>query len=120
MMHDAVTRAISGHATPAMQLHYSTVRSSEVRTALAKGAGIATGGHVIDLAIERNAVKALIRREKFETVDEIDILVKFAEATTDGTGGWIICAGCRSLPQARCLERRPSTISRQGLGGTRC
>ena len=28
-IHDAVTRAISGHATPAMQLHYSTARGNE-------------------------------------------------------------------------------------------
>jgi hypothetical protein len=38
-IHDAVTRAISGHATPEMQLHYSTARGAEVRTALAKVAG---------------------------------------------------------------------------------
>lgn len=52
-VHDAVTRAISGHATPAMQMRYSTARSGEVRTALAKVAGIATGRDVIDLAAER-------------------------------------------------------------------
>lgn len=43
-IHDAVTRAISGHATPAMQLHYSTARGSEVKAALAKVAQIATAG----------------------------------------------------------------------------
>jgi len=52
-VHDAVTRAISGHATPAMQLHYSTARGNEVRSALAAVAGIATSGQVIDLAVER-------------------------------------------------------------------
>jgi hypothetical protein len=52
-IHDAVTRAISGHATPAMQLHYSTARGDEVRAALAQVAGIATGGNVIDLAAVR-------------------------------------------------------------------
>lgn len=52
-IHDAVTRAISGHATPAMQLHYSTARGAEVRSALANIAGIATGGQVIDLAAAR-------------------------------------------------------------------
>ena len=52
-IHDAVTRAISGHATPAMQLHYSTARGAEVRSALANIAGIATGGEVIDLAAAR-------------------------------------------------------------------
>lgn len=49
-VHDAVTRAISGHATPAMQLHYSTARGDEVRTALAQVAGIATGAKIIDFA----------------------------------------------------------------------
>src|SRR5207248_6840960 len=43
-IHDAVTRAISGHATPAMQLHYSTARGGEVKQALAKVAKIATAG----------------------------------------------------------------------------
>ncbi len=57
-VHDAVTRAISGHATPAMQLHYSTARGGEVRSALAKVAGIATGGKVIDLAAARRRKKA--------------------------------------------------------------
>src|SRR5439155_9947190 len=52
-IHDAVTRAISGHATPAMQLHYSTARGAEVRSALANIAGIATGGNVIDIATAR-------------------------------------------------------------------
>ncbi|MBK9032066.1 MAG: hypothetical protein IPL61_12205 [Myxococcales bacterium] len=54
-VHDAVTRAISGHATPAMQLHYSTARGDEVRSALAQVAGIATGAKVIDLATARRA-----------------------------------------------------------------
>jgi hypothetical protein len=40
-----------------MQLHYSTARGSEVRTALAKVASIATGGQVIDLATERRRRK---------------------------------------------------------------
>lgn len=53
-VHDAVTRAISGHATPAMQLHYSTARGAEVRAALAAVAGMATSGQIIDLAIERS------------------------------------------------------------------
>jgi hypothetical protein len=35
-VNDVVTRAISGHATEAMQRHYSTVRGDEVRTGLAK------------------------------------------------------------------------------------
>ena len=52
-IHDAVTRAISGHATPAMQLHYSTARCEEVRSALAQVAGLATAGNVIDLAAVR-------------------------------------------------------------------
>lgn len=53
-IHDAVTRAISGHATPAMQLHYSTARGGEVKQALAKVARIATGGaKVIDIETER-------------------------------------------------------------------
>ncbi len=52
-VHDAVTRAISGHATSAMQLHYSTARGDEVRTALAQVAGIATCAKVIDLAEAR-------------------------------------------------------------------
>jgi hypothetical protein len=43
-IHDAVTRAISGHATPAMQLRYSTARGGEVKEALAKVAQIATAG----------------------------------------------------------------------------
>lgn len=58
-IHDAVTRAISGHATPAMQLHYSTARGGEVKQALAKVAKIATGGgKVIDLATERRRRKS--------------------------------------------------------------
>ncbi|HEY4177971.1 MAG TPA: site-specific integrase [Kofleriaceae bacterium] len=48
-VHDAVTRAISGHATATMQLHYSTARGGEVRDALAKVASIATGADVIDI-----------------------------------------------------------------------
>ena len=52
-VHDAVTRAISGHATSAMQLHYSTARGDEVRSALAQVAGIATGAKVIDLGEAR-------------------------------------------------------------------
>jgi hypothetical protein len=48
-VHDAVTCAISGHVTPAMQLHYSTARGGEVKQALAKVASIATGGKVIDI-----------------------------------------------------------------------
>ncbi len=41
---DIVTRSISGHATPEMQRHYSTVSAAEQRAGLAK---------VIDLAVER-------------------------------------------------------------------
>jgi hypothetical protein len=53
-IHDAVTRAISGHATPAMQLHYSTARGGEVKEALAKVARIATaGGNVISIETAR-------------------------------------------------------------------
>jgi hypothetical protein len=40
-IHDVITRAISGHATEAMQRHYSTARDHEVAAGLAK---------VIDLA----------------------------------------------------------------------
>jgi integrase len=43
---DLVTRAISGHATEAMQHHYSTVAASEIRAGLAK---------VIDIATARRA-----------------------------------------------------------------
>lgn len=52
-IHDAVTRAISGHSTPAMQLHYSTARGGEVKQALAKVANIATGAKVIDIGAAR-------------------------------------------------------------------
>lgn len=40
---DIVTRAISGHTTPDMQRHYSTVSAAEMRTGLAKVIDIATG-----------------------------------------------------------------------------
>jgi hypothetical protein len=40
---DIVTRAISGHATEAMQHHYSTVAGAEVRSGLAAVIDIATG-----------------------------------------------------------------------------
>ena len=43
---DVVTRAISGHATEAMQRHYSTARDHEVESGLAR---------VIDLATVRRA-----------------------------------------------------------------
>jgi hypothetical protein len=44
----------SGHATPAMQLHYSTARGGEVKQGLAKVAKIATAGaKVIDIATAR-------------------------------------------------------------------
>lgn len=43
-IHDAVTHAILCHATPAMQLHYSTASVDEVKHALAKVARIATNG----------------------------------------------------------------------------
>jgi hypothetical protein len=62
-VHDAVTRAISGHATPAMQLHYSTARGDEVRAALANIAGIATGAKIIDLADARRTRTRKPRRE---------------------------------------------------------
>ncbi len=58
-IHDAVTRAISGHTTPTMQLHYSTARGGEVKKALAKVAKIATAGaKVIDIASARRRRKA--------------------------------------------------------------
>ena len=41
---DLVTRAVSGHATEAMQRHYSTVAAAEMRSGLAR---------VIDLAAIR-------------------------------------------------------------------
>jgi hypothetical protein len=53
-----VTRAISGYANAAMQLHYSTARSSEVRSALAKVNSIATGAKVIDMASRRKRGQA--------------------------------------------------------------
>jgi hypothetical protein len=57
-IHDAVTRAISGHATPAMQLHYSTASGDEVKHALAKVARIATkGANVIPIETGRNRRK---------------------------------------------------------------
>lgn len=40
---DIVTRAISGHATPEMQRHYSTVSSDEMRAGMGKVIDIATG-----------------------------------------------------------------------------
>ncbi len=40
---DIVTRSISGHATPEMQRHYSTVSADEQRTGLARVIDIATG-----------------------------------------------------------------------------
>jgi hypothetical protein len=40
-VHDFVVRAISGHATPSMQEHYSTVSGDEVRKGLAKGVALA-------------------------------------------------------------------------------
>jgi hypothetical protein len=46
---DVVTRAVSGHATDAMQRHYSTVSAVEMRNSLAK---------VIDLAGIRAALAA--------------------------------------------------------------
>lgn len=73
-VHDAVTRAISGHATSAMQLHYSTARSGEVRTALAKVAGIATGGQVIDFASERRRRQVVhSARVKPNAADDADV-----------------------------------------------
>lgn len=48
-IHDAVTRAISGHATVEMQMRYSTARSNEVRSALQRMSSIATGATVISL-----------------------------------------------------------------------
>ena len=48
-IHDAVTRAISGHATVEMQVRYSTARSGEVRDALARMTGAANGSNVISL-----------------------------------------------------------------------
>jgi len=46
---DVVTRAVSGHATQAMQRHCSTVSPAEMRNSLAK---------VIDLAGIRKALAA--------------------------------------------------------------
>jgi integrase len=46
---DVVTRAVSGHATEAMQRHYSTVSAAEMRSSLAK---------VIDLAGIRKVMAA--------------------------------------------------------------
>ena len=40
---DIVTRSISGHSTPEMQRHYSTVSGDEMRAGLAKVIDIATG-----------------------------------------------------------------------------
>lgn len=42
-LRDVVTRAISGHATPELQRHYSTVSGDEMRAGLAKVIDIATG-----------------------------------------------------------------------------
>lgn len=42
-MSDVVTRSISGHATPEMQRHYSTVSGEEMRAGLAMVIDIATG-----------------------------------------------------------------------------
>ena len=53
-IHDAV-RAISGHATPAMQLHYSTASGGEAKQALAKVGKIATAGAKV---ISINAARA--------------------------------------------------------------
>ena len=47
--------AISGHATPAMQLHYSTARGGEVKQALARVARIATHGAGTSPTIERGS-----------------------------------------------------------------
>jgi hypothetical protein len=58
VIHAAVTRAISGHATPAMQLRYSTARGGAVKQALAKVAKVATAGAK---AIDINAAR---RRRK--------------------------------------------------------
>lgn len=52
-IHDVVTRAISGHATPEMQQHYSTASSGEVQQALAKVAQMATGRSVVDISAAR-------------------------------------------------------------------
>ena len=43
---DILTRSISGHATPEMQPHYSTVSGDEMRAGLAKVIDIATGREV--------------------------------------------------------------------------
>lgn len=57
-IHDAVTRAISGHATVEMQMRYSTARSNEVRTALQRMSSIATGATIIDLDDARRRKRA--------------------------------------------------------------
>ena len=48
-MKDVVTRAVSGHATSAMQQHYSTVASAEMREGI---------GRVISLAKVREVMAA--------------------------------------------------------------
>ena len=58
-IHDAVTRMIFDHATPTMQLHYSTARGDEVKDALAKVARLATeGAKAIDIETVRRRRKA--------------------------------------------------------------
>lgn len=42
-LHDAVTRSISGHHTPEMQIHYSTARGDEQRAALEKTHALIAG-----------------------------------------------------------------------------
>lgn len=58
-IHDVVTRAISGHATPEMQQRYSTARADEVKRALSKVASVATAGaNIVDLGAERRRRRA--------------------------------------------------------------
>jgi integrase len=58
-IHDAVTRAISGHQTQEMQLLYSTARGGEVKQALSKVAKIATAGaKIIDIKSVRRRKSA--------------------------------------------------------------
>jgi integrase len=53
-IHDAVTRAISGHQTQEMQLLYSTARGGEVKQALSKVAKIATASaKIVDISSAR-------------------------------------------------------------------
>jgi hypothetical protein len=51
-VHDFVVRAISGHATTAMQERYSSVAGEEVRSSLAKVISLAGFGRVATVAVD--------------------------------------------------------------------